>query len=69
MKNTVKKRDPIKEIDVNFLNQIVMTLEQAEIKMEQSFRRKKNEQFNAAKQFILKLNKKISEELNGKTGL
>lgn len=47
----------------DFLNQLIISLEQAEIKMEQAYKRKKTEQFNAAKQFLLKLNKKIAESL------
>jgi len=56
-------KDVTKEIDLDLLNQLVMSLEQAEIKLEQAYKRKKPEQFNAIKQFILKLNKKISEEI------
>ncbi len=56
-------KDVIKEVNLDLLNQLVMSLEQAEIKLEQAYKRKKPEQFNAIKQFILKLNKKISEEI------
>ncbi len=61
MKDVGEKRNVINEIDLNFLNQLTISLEQAEIKFEQAFKRKKVEQFNSVKQFILKINKKISE--------
>lgn len=63
MKDVRKKADPMKDIDFNFLNQLVISLEQAEIKLEQAFKRKKPEQFNATKKFILNLNRKILEEI------
>lgn len=49
---------------LDFLNQLVLSLEQAEHKLEQAYERKKPEQFNAAKQFIIKINKRIWESSN-----
>lgn len=63
MRNGRKRDDPMNDIDFNFLNQLVVSLEQAEIKLEQAFKRKRPEQFNATKKFILNLNKKILEEI------
>jgi hypothetical protein len=47
---------------VSFLNQLVMTLEGAELKLEQAYKKDKPEQVKAIKEFILKIQKKISEE-------
>jgi hypothetical protein len=63
MSDIRKKENVIAKKDMDFINQAVISLEQAEMKLEEAYRRKKPEQFNAIKQFILKLNKKISEEL------
>jgi len=46
-----------------FLNQLVMTLEEAELKLEQAYKKDKPEQVKAIKDFILKVQKKIAEEL------
>ncbi len=61
MEYPIKKSDRISNQDLDSLNQIVLSLEQAEEKLEYSYNKKKPEQFNAIKQFILKLNKKITE--------
>jgi hypothetical protein len=61
MKNTGKKDGVLKSEDLSFLNQIVVSIEQAEIKLEQAYRKKRVDQFNAIKQFIIKLNKKVLE--------
>lgn len=54
------ERDDIpKNENLDFLNQLIVSLEQAGIKMEQAYKKNKPEQFNAAKQFFLKLNKKV----------
>lgn len=49
------------ENNLNFLNQLVVSLEQAEIKLEQAYKHKRPNQFNAIKQFMIKLNKRILE--------
>ena len=56
MESGGKKGSDLKEIDLNFLNQLAVTLEQAEIKLEEAFKRKKPEQFNAVRQFMIKMN-------------
>lgn len=58
----MKEVIPNKE-DLKFINQMVLSLEQAELKLEQAYKRKKPEQFNATKQFIVKLNKKIMDSI------
>lgn len=57
-----KNRGELPE-NISSLNQLIMTLEEAELKLEQSYKRNKPEQLNAIKDFILKIQKKISEEL------
>ena len=55
------KASEINEEDISLLKQLVMSLDQAEKKLEEAHRKKKPEQFKAIKEFILKLQKKISE--------
>jgi len=49
--------------DFDYLNQLILSLEQAEKKLEEAYHKKKPEQFNAIKQFMLKLNSKILGEV------
>jgi len=48
---------------ISLINQLVMTLEEAELKLEQAYKKNNPEQLKAIKEFILKIQKKISEEL------
>ncbi len=48
---------------LSFLNQLIMTLEEAELKLEQAYKKNNPEQVKAVKEFILKIQKKISEEI------
>jgi len=48
---------------IPFLNQLIMTLEGAELKLEQAYKKNNPEQVKAIKEFILKIQKKISEEM------
>jgi len=48
---------------ISFLNQLVMTLESAELKLEQAYKKNNPEQLRAIKQFMLKIQKKIYEEI------
>lgn len=63
MEYSGKKEGGFSDQDLESLNQIALSLEQAEEKLEHAYKRKKPEQFNAIKQFILKLNKKIMENI------
>jgi hypothetical protein len=48
---------------ISSLNKLIIALEEAELKLEQSYKKNKPEQLQAIKEFILKLQKKISEEI------
>jgi len=48
---------------ISFINQLIMTLEESERKLEESYKKDKPEQVSAIKQFILKIQKKLAEEL------
>lgn len=54
------KKDVMKE-DISFLNQLVISLEQAELKLEEAYKKQNYSQFQSIKEFILKLQKKIDE--------
>lgn len=47
--------------DVSFLNQLVKSLEEALVKLEESYEKKDYENFNMSKKFILQIQNKISE--------
>ena len=47
----------------SFLSQLILTLEQAELKLEEAYEKKNPTQFKYMKEFILKIQKKIGEEL------
>lgn len=57
----MKKSD--KNEDLSFLSQMVISLGEAEVKLEEAYRKKKPEQFKAVKEFILKLSNKIEEAI------
>ncbi|MEK6833694.1 MAG: hypothetical protein AABY32_06635 [Nanoarchaeota archaeon] len=57
-----KKRGESSE-GISFLNQLIITLEGAESKLEQAYKKDNPEQLKAIKEFILKIQKKISEEI------
>jgi hypothetical protein len=48
---------------ISFINQLIMTLEESEKKLEEAYKKDKPEQVSAIKQFILKIQKKIADEL------
>ncbi|MCK4552641.1 hypothetical protein KAT80_00360 [Candidatus Pacearchaeota archaeon] len=54
----------IKKEDIMFLNQLVKTLEKAELKLEEAYDKKDYEIFNNMKKLIMQIQKKISELLN-----
>jgi len=51
----------MKKEEVIFLNQLVKTLEEAELKLEEDCDEKDYEKFNNVKKFIMQIQKKISE--------
>ncbi len=55
----------MKSGEIDFLEQLIRSLEDSIIEMEKSFKKKEAEKFNAAKKLALKINLKISEVTNG----
>ena len=53
-----------KKEDVIFLNQLVRTLEEAELKLAEAYDEKNYESFNNMKKLIIQIQKKIQELLN-----
>lgn len=49
--------------DISFLNQLVTSLEEARLKLEESYNKKDHEKFNKSRKLVLELQKKISEIL------
>lgn len=45
-----------------FLNKLIIVLEEAELKLEQAYKKNNPEQLKAIKEYILKIQKKIDEE-------
>lgn len=45
-----------------FLNKLIVLLEEAELKLEQAYKKNNPEQLKAIKEYILKIQKKIDEE-------
>jgi hypothetical protein len=45
------------------LNQLIITLEEAELKLEDAYKRNNPVQMNAIKQFMLKIQRQIAEEI------
>lgn len=56
------KRGKLPE-ESSFLSQLIITLEQAEMKLEEAYEKKNPSQFKYMKEFILKIQGKIEEEL------
>lgn len=54
----------IQKEDIMFLNQLVKTLEEAELKLEEAYDEKDYESFNNVKKLIMQIQKKISGVLN-----
>ncbi len=55
---------PVLDSDTrDFLNHAVMSLEEAEKKLEESYNNRNPNRFNALKKFMLKINKSISETI------
>jgi hypothetical protein len=45
-----------------FLNRLILTLEEGELKLEEAYQKNNSEQVKAIKEYLLKLQKKIEEE-------
>ena len=56
-----KEGELLSRENIVFLNQLVSSLEEAELKLEESYRDKNYENFSRLKKFILEIQKKISE--------
>lgn len=51
----------MKRENIDFLNQLVKTLEEAGVKLEEAYDKKDYDSFNNTKKLILQVQKKISE--------
>ncbi len=51
----------IKQEDIPFLNQLVKSLEETELKLEKAYEKKDQEHFNKSKKFMLQIQKQIFE--------
>ncbi|MFH1503620.1 MAG: hypothetical protein ABIE36_03100 [Candidatus Diapherotrites archaeon] len=49
---------------IPFLRQLILSLEEAELKLEEAYRRENSLQFQNMKSFILKIQNKISDEVS-----
>ncbi len=50
----------MKKEDIPLLSQLVKTLEEAELKLEEAYNKKDSEKFNNSKKFMLGIQKQIS---------
>jgi len=57
----MEKEGIFREEDISFLNQLVETLEEAGLKLEDFYNKKDYENFNKSKKLIIQLQKEISE--------
>jgi len=57
----MNKEGIFREEDISFLNQLVDTLEEARLKLEEAYKKRDYENFDKSKKFIIQLQKKISE--------
>ena len=53
----------MKKEDIPILNQLVRTLEEMELKLEEAYNKKDSEEFNNSKRLMLKIQKQISMAL------
>jgi len=51
----------MKKEDIPFLNQLVKSLEESELKLEKAYEKKDYEKFSKSKKFMLEIQKQISE--------
>ena len=50
----------MKKEDIQILNQLVKTLEEIELKLEEAYKKKDSERFNNSKRLMIKIQKQIS---------
>jgi hypothetical protein len=55
-----KERENFSKEEIPFLNQLVKSLEEAELKLEKAHEKKDYEKFNKSKKFMLEIQKQIS---------
>ncbi len=56
-----KERKNFSKEEIPFLTQLVKSLEEAELKLEEAYEKKDYEKFNKSKKFMLEIQKQISE--------
>jgi len=56
-----KEEKNFNQEDVKFLNQLINSLEESELKLEEAYDKKDYEAFNRIKKMMLQIQKKISE--------
>ena len=61
MNNQEKKESDLSG-SFSFLNKLIRVLEEAELKLEEAYKKNNPEQVKAIKEYILKIQKKIDEE-------
>ncbi len=59
-----KEKEGNFEEEIPFLHQLIITLGEAELKLEEAYQKGNAAQFRNMKEFILKISNKISEEMN-----
>ncbi len=57
------KEDEKLDYEISFLNQLIISLEKTEEKLEEAYIKKRHEQFKVMRDFMIKLQKKISETI------
>lgn len=63
MKENEKKEVSSSDQKISFLNQLIISLEQSEEKLEESYIKENHEQFKITRDFMIKIQQKISETL------
>ncbi len=56
-----RERENFSKEDIPFLNQLVKSLEESELKLEKAYEKKDYENFTKSKKFMLQIQKQISE--------
>jgi hypothetical protein len=57
------KKGDDSSVGISLLNQLTMTLQEGTLKLEEAYKKNNPEQVKAIKEFILKIQKKIDEEI------
>jgi hypothetical protein len=61
--NIERKKGDDSSGGISLLNQLTMTLQDGALKLEEAYKKNNPEQVKAIKEFILKIQKKIAEEI------